>query len=161
MVPETGAATLSGTLTFGVGTQANNALGDARTLTVDADNTLTTVYGGVTMSASFIDSGTNLLSFNDASITRCKGQTAGFYCPSSTTTKMATITGRNNVSTPITFSVANTDTLVKTGFSAFDDLGGAGSSRSFDWGFPFFIGRKVFVGFTLPSAPGGEGYLAY
>ena len=59
---------------------------------------LTTVYGGVTMSASFIDSGTNLLSFNDASITRCKGQDAGFYCPTSTTTKMATITGRNNVS---------------------------------------------------------------
>ena len=160
-VPETGAATLSGTLTFGVGTQANNALGNARTLTVDTDNLLTTVYGGVTMSASFIDSGTNFLAFNDTSITRCKGQDAGFYCPSSTTTKMATITGRNNVSTPITFSVANTDALLRTGFSAFDDLGGAGFNGSFDWGFPFFIGRKVFVGFALPSNPGGDGYLAY
>ena len=160
-VPETGAATLSGTLTFGVGTQANNALGNARTLTVDADNMLTTVYGGTTMPESFIDSGTNLLAFTDKSLTRCAGQDAEFYCPSSTVTKMATITGRNNVSTPVTFSVANTDALLRTQFSAFDDLAGTGFNNSFDWGFPFFIGRKVFIGFALPSSPGGTGYLAY
>jgi hypothetical protein len=160
-VPETGAATLSGTLTFGVGTQANNALGNARTLTVDSDNMLTTVYGGTTMPESFIDSGTNLLAFTDKSLTRCTGQDAEFYCPSSTVTKMATITGRNNVSTPVTFGVANTDALLRTQFSAFDDLAGAGINNSFDWGFPFFIGRKVFIGFALPSSPGGTGYLAY
>jgi hypothetical protein len=160
-VPETGAATLSGTLTFGVGTQANNALGNARTLTVDSDNMLTTVYGGTTMPESFIDSGTNLLAFTDKSLTRCTGQDAEFYCPSSTVTKMATITGRNNVSTPVTFSVANTDALLRTQFSAFDDLAGGGINNSFDWGFPFFIGRKVFIGFALPSSPGGTGYLAY
>lgn len=161
-VPATGAAKLNGTLTFGVGTQANNALGSAQMLTVDADNTLVTVYGGKTMSSSFIDSGTNVLSFDNKNIAQCKGQEAGFYCPGSTTTEMATITGRNNVSTMITFSVANTDTLLMSGFSAFDNFAATGDSNAFDWGFPFFIGRTVFIGFALASSPGGgNGYVAY
>ncbi|HEY2744129.1 MAG TPA: DUF3443 domain-containing protein [Polyangia bacterium] len=160
-VPDGGAATLAGTLTFGVGTQANNALGSAMTVTVDADGNLTTVYNSMTLTESFIDSGTNSLSFNDNSITQCKGQDAGFYCPTATVTKMATITGQNAISTPVSFSVANSDTLFQTNFTAFVNLAGTGDTNSFDWGFPFFIGRTVFVGFALPSSPGGNGYVAY
>ncbi len=161
-VPDGGAATLSGTLTFGVGTQANNALGSAMVLTVDADGNLTTVYNSMpAMTESFIDSGTNSLSFNDTGITQCKGEDAGFYCPAATAMKTATITGQNATSTMVSFSVANSDTLFGTNFSAFADLAGTGDTKSFDWGFPFFIGRTVFVGFALPSSPGGNGYVAY
>jgi hypothetical protein len=161
-VPAAGAATLSGTLTFGVGTQANNALGSAQTFTVDADGNLTTVFNSTTMSESFIDSGTNSLSFNDRSLTQCRGEAAGFYCPTTATAESATITGRNNVSTTVTFSVANADTLLQSQFTAFDNLASTGlDSQSFDWGFPFFIGRAVFIGFALPSSPGGNGYVAF
>lgn len=160
-VPESGMATLTGTLTFGVGTQTNNALGNAHKLTVDADNNLGTVYQSKSMTASFIDSGTSLLAFNDTKLTQCGGQSAGFYCPTSVTSETATITGRNNVSTMVTFSVGNADTLFKTGFSAFDNLAGTGSDGSFDWGFPFFIGRKVFVGFASASSAADTGYVAY
>lgn len=160
-VPAAGAATLSGTLTFGVGTRANNALGGAQTLTVDADNMLATVFNGKTMDQSFIDSGTSLLSFDDSSLTQCKSAEAGFYCPTSLAAKTATITGRNNTSTAVKFNVANADTLFKSGFSAFDNLAATGDSSSFDWGFPFFIGRKVFIGFAVPSSQNQNGYVAY
>jgi hypothetical protein len=161
-VPDAGAATLSGTLTFGVGTQTNNALGSAMMVTVDADGNLTTVYNGMTMTESFIDSGTNSLSFNDSSLTQCKGNDAGFYCPTATVMKSAMINGQNAISTSVSFSVANTDTLFQNStFTAFSDLAGTGDKNSFDWGFPFFIGRTVFVGFALPSSPGGNGYVAY
>ena len=160
-VPAAGAATLSGTLTFGVGTQADNALGRAQTLTVDAEGTLTTVFNGTTMASSFIDSGTSLLSFNDKSLAQCKGAASGFYCPASTTAETATITGRNNTSITINFNVANADKLVTSGFAAFDNLAATGGNNSFDWGFPFFIGHKVFIGFALPSSPAQNGYVAY
>ena len=45
-VPATGAATLTGSLTFGIGTQSDNDLGSATVMTVDADGNLTTVYKG-------------------------------------------------------------------------------------------------------------------
>ena len=44
---------------------------------------------------------------------------------------------------------------------AFDDLAGP-DTGDFDWGLPFFFGRKTFVGIEGQSSPGGAGpYWAY
>jgi hypothetical protein len=157
-----GAPTLSGQLIFGIGTQSNNGLGSATVQTLDDEGNFTTIFNGQTLNESFIDSGTNALSFNDDSITQCTGNFAGFYCPTSTVSLTAQNKGINGVMTTVSFSVANTQTLFDTSDTAFADLGGTGSQGSFDWGLPFFIGRSVFVGLDGASTPGGNGpYVAY
>src|SRR5208282_965890 len=58
-VGATGAATVSGSVIFGIGTKTNNALGAAKVYTTDSLGHFTTTYGGVPYSGSFIDSGSN------------------------------------------------------------------------------------------------------
>jgi hypothetical protein len=160
-----GAATVTGALVFGIGTASNNGLGGASVLTVDPNANFTTIFNGMTMSTSYIDSGTNALSFNDGTaITPCSSSDAsGFYCPASTVSLMAENKGLNGATSTVSFSVANTDTLFATNDTAFDDLGGPGSDNmSFAWGFPFFFGRSVFVALDGATTPGGAGpYVAY
>jgi len=164
-LPAAGAATLSGTLIFGIGTAANNALSaSAKVLTVDDNGNFSTIYNGQTLTMSFFDSGTNTLSFNDDSITQCTSQDlSGFYCPSTTLSLSAQNVGLNNVSSTVMFSVENSQTLFdNASYTAFDDLATTGSSGSFDWGFPFFVGRSVYVALAGASTSGGSGpYFAY
>ncbi|MFI5298148.1 MAG: DUF3443 domain-containing protein [Polyangiales bacterium] len=164
-VPAGGAATLTGTLTFGIGTASNNALGSATVLTVDGYGNFTTVFNGQTMNTSFIDSGTNTLSFNDSAIAQCTASdTSGFDCPASLVDLTAQNKGLNGVTSSVAFSVESADTLFSNAsFTAFDDLATPGiDNSSFDWGFPFFIGRTVFVAFDGATTPGGAGpYVAY
>jgi hypothetical protein len=93
------AATLSGSLVFGIGTQSNNALGSATVYTIDPSLLFTTSYKGTPYSGSFIDSGSNGYFFLDSSIvpalTDCpqSSNAPGFYCPSSTQTFSATNLG--------------------------------------------------------------------
>lgn len=160
-VGPSGATSLSGVLVFGIGTAANNGLGAASILTVDANGNFTTVYKGATLDTSFIDSGTNSLSFNDSSIKECGGADVGFFCPPSTLSLTATNQGQNGVTTNISFSVANADMLFANPNNwVFDNLGGPGyDNSSFAWGLPFFFGRSVFVGLDGKSSTGP--YFAY
>jgi hypothetical protein len=158
-----GAPTVSGVLVFGIGTRANNGLGSATVLTTDADGNFSTVYKGKTMPTSFTDSGTNSLAFDDSSIATCSGQNAGFFCPDSTLLLTATNTGLNNVSAATGFTVVSADTLFSTPNSAFNSLASPGlDANTFDWGFPFFLGRAVYVALDGATTPGGPGpYVAY
>ncbi len=158
-----GAASLPGALIFGIGTQANNGLGSASVLTVDVNGNFATNYKGNTLDTSFLDSGTNSYSFNDSSIPQCSGNSAGFYCPAMELNLTATNTGRNSVSATVAFRVGNTDTLFNNANAyVYDDLAGPGDNTSFDWGFPFFIGRDTFVAWDGASTPGGSGpYFAW
>ena len=164
-VAETGAAKLAGSLIFGIGTATNNGLGSASVLTVDANGNFTTVFNGQTFATSYIDSGTNALSFNDSAIPQCTSNlSSGFYCPTATLSLMAQNKGQNNVTSAVTFSVANTDTLFgNASDAAFDDLADPGvDNNTFAWGFPFFIGRSVYVAIDGAATPGGKGpYFAY
>jgi hypothetical protein len=163
-VPSTGAATLAGSLIFGIGTASNNGLGSAKVLTVDVNGNFTTTFNGATFNTSYIDSGTNTLSFNDSSIPQCTDPAAsGFDCPTSTVSLMAQNTGINSVSATVSFSVANSDTLFGSNDAAFDDLATPGvDANTFAWGFPFFIGRSVYVALDGAMTPGGAGpYVAY
>jgi hypothetical protein len=60
----------------------------------------------------------------------------------------------------VSFSIANATALLQNqpSFSAYDNLGGpAVAGAGFDWGLPFFYGRKVFVAIEGQSTPGGVG----
>jgi hypothetical protein len=64
------------------------------------------------------------------------------------------------------FGVANANTQLSGNNMVFANLAGASGSdisSDFDWGLPFFYGRKVYVGITGKTATGlGTGpYWAY
>jgi hypothetical protein len=166
-VPAAGAVSVSGSLVFGIGTQANNGIGSATVIGVDpATGHFTTIYNGTNYSSSFIDSGSNAFFFADAGMPVCTdASAAGFYCPPATKNLSATIQGRNGRSASVDFSVANAVTLVTNnpGFAALGNLGAPQLSlTSFDWGLPFFFGRKVYTAIEGASTPGGPGpYVAF
>jgi hypothetical protein len=165
-VPDAGAARADGLLVFGIGTQANNALGTATVIGLDpASGNFTTRYKGSSLSTSFIDSGSNGLFFPD-SIAVCTGASAspGFYCPPSTINASASIDGTNGASVSVSFSIANADALLSAnpGYTAFRNLGASFSANSFDWGLPFFYGRKVYTAIEGAGTPAGPGpYVAF
>jgi hypothetical protein len=142
-----GAATLTGSLIFGIDTETNNASGTQTILTLDPNSgEFTTLFNGQSLTASFFDTGTNGIFFNDSSIPECTTDT-GFYCPTATQSLSATLTGQNGVSVTETFSVANAETLTTDDptYTVLPQLGGAYSSSTdtFDWGLPFFYGQRV------------------
>lgn len=162
-----GTATLTGTLYFGVGTNSNNALGSARLNTLDAGGALITEFGGATLDASFIDSGSNGYFFDSNAIATCSDQPS-FYCPVSTSgiaaslSESATIQGMNGTTSTVDFTVENADSLFNSNDSALADLAGPnstpnGPTNSFAWGLPFFYGRPLYVLFENASVSGISG----
>jgi hypothetical protein len=142
-----GAATLTGSLIFGIDTETNNASGTQTILTLDPNSgEFTTEFNGQSLTASFFDTGTNGIFFNDSSIPECTTD-KGFYCPTATQSLSATLTGQNGVSVTETFSVANAETVTTDDptYTVLPQLGGAYSSSTdtFDWGLPFFYGQRV------------------
>lgn len=155
---------LTGSLIFGVGTQTNNQPGAVSTLTLDAIGYFTTVLGGQSMKNSFIDSGSNGLFFDSSAIAACSGDGAGFYCPVTPTTLSATLVGANRVSTQVSFSVGNAIAMFNDPSKAVLPLlaGPMNDAASFDWGLPFFYGRRVFLGMEGQVSPLGVGpYYAF
>jgi len=166
-----GAPTAAGSLIFGIGTQTNNALGTAQVYAVTPDQYFTTTYNGTQYPLSYIDSGTTILSFLDSASLggiECLDY-AGLYCPATPLSFTVTNTGTNGTTGSLTFSIENADSLVSTGYAAFNDLGGdsgnGGSSDYFAFGVPFFYGRNVFVGIGGQTVTGvsnaPNGFWAY
>lgn len=158
-VPDLGQATATGTLTFGIGTQSNNALTTNRILRTDAYGFIQTRVDGTLYKSSFIDSGSNALFFPSATLPVCSRV---WYCPANTVTMNATLmdaAGGNAQS--LNFDIANFARLIASGNQAFDNLGGNATS-AFDWGLPFFYGRTVFTAIEGRQAGSAVGpYVAY
>jgi hypothetical protein len=168
-----GAASVTGSLIFGVDTESNNQVTGQTVLTLDPDTGyITTVFNSQTLNSSFIDSGSNGLYFNDSSIASCtEANFTDFYCPADTDNFTATLQGQNadgaGAGTAVTasFSVANAFTQAQDSptFTVLPGLAGTNSgSGSFDWGLPFFYGRKVTTvieGFTTSAGTGP--YIAF
>jgi hypothetical protein len=149
-----GSSTLAGTLVFGIGTNANNGLGTATKYTTSKDTMgndtgfITTVYKGTTLTHSFLDTGSNGLFFNDSSLTKCTTSTS-FYCPATPQNLNATITGAEGSTAPIAFTIESVDGLpdsATAGWIGGPNGGSSTTNQTFDWGLPFFFGRKVFIG---------------
>ncbi|HEX7273269.1 MAG TPA: DUF3443 domain-containing protein [Casimicrobiaceae bacterium] len=165
-VPSTGLASVTGSLTIGIGTQADNGLGGAQVLMVDANSgNFVTSYNGRAYPNSYIDAGSSLLFFEVSAFPLCTGAAGGLYCPATTQNLGATLQGVNAVNANVNFSVANADQVVAANpsFFAFPNLAAPSGDRStFDWGLPFFFGRTVFIAIEGRSTPGGTGpYVAF
>ena len=160
-VSSAGVASLNGSLIFGVGTQTNNQLTSGSVLTTDASGNITTQFAGRSLNTSFIDSGSNGLYFDSAAVPNCPagGAADGFYCPSSLTPMSATLVGANAVTAPIVFSVGNASTLITNPpLAVLATLAGPmGDAQTFDWGLPFFYGRRVFMGIEGQASSRGTG----
>jgi hypothetical protein len=167
-VADAGAATVSGTLTFGIDTQSNNVSGTESVFTVNDVAELTIVFNGMNWTQSFIDSGSNGIYFTD-SIALCTtmGLTT-FYCPASNLTLPVTIQGQNGVMTNnMTFVVGNALTMLNNpaaaNYGAFPLLAGSNPNpQSFDFGLAFFYSRRVATAIEGATTTVGTGpYVAF
>jgi hypothetical protein len=158
-----GVSSVTGTLTFGIGTQSDNVLSASAVLPVDASGRLVVTYAGRALTDAFIDSGSNSIDFADSAIPACNGSSS-FYCPGTTLSLTATNQGTNGTVNTVTFTVANFQMLRQGSFNAFayNDIAGQAGTRTFDWGLPFFYGRNVYTAIEGRATPGGAGpYFAY
>jgi hypothetical protein len=161
-----GAASVTGSLIFGIDTESNNASGSETVLTVSTTGStvgdLTAVFNGQPLTTSFIDSGTNGTYFNDSALSTCT-QTGltGFYCPSSPQDLSVTLQGDNGKSAIVAFTVADANGLLSANpaFTAFPELAGTfpSSTTTFDVGLPFFYGRRVAVALEGSKTSVGTG----
>jgi hypothetical protein len=165
------AATVTGSLIFGIGTESNNALPSTATVLNLASDNFTTNFAGQALTMSFIDSGSNGLFFPqiNSSPTICGSPDTTWYCPASTTPFSATNVGASgSPSNTVNFKVDNFQTVIgnnptDAAFSNIAGPQGSGACSSsntpactFDWGLPFFYGRNVFTaidGTTVGTTP--------
>ena len=163
------AASVTGSLTFGIGTESNNTLpGSATVFTLNSSDDFVTNFNNQALTQSFIDSGSNGLFFPDPSIPPCPSGTnaasSSFYCPTNSSNQPVTLSlsaenmGVNGSSNQVSFGVDNASALFQAdpNDAAFSNLAGPNTSGttcptptsfgcSFDWGLPFFYGHAVFT----------------
>ena len=163
-----GAATATGALVFGIGTEANNSLGSATILSTDPNlGTIDVTFQGVQYPQSTLDSGSNAYYFTDSSLSACASGTPGqgFFCTNANLS--ATIATLSNTPLTANFTVGDASAM----FTANPDLGaypqlagpvGAMQSQTFDFGITYFYGRNVFAAIETRNAGGATGpYVAY
>ena len=172
-VGASGAAAVTGTLVFGIGTQSNNTLAAGATvLTTDSYSgyvTTNLTSLGQSDTTSYLDSGSNGIYFNDSNIPNCTQTLAqGFFCPGAAPASLsATITGTNNQVAAVNFTIGDAYTLFSThqSYAAFSNLGGSAGSAgvgTFAWGLPFYYGRTVYTAMEKTLAAGTSGpYFAF
>jgi hypothetical protein len=168
---------VTGYLTLGIDTQTNNASAGYQKYATDKYGDYTAVLNAFSSTplTSFIDSGSSILFFpwpppNNKSASSqmpdCGGGLTGFYCPTSTTSFSAQTIGSSGTATScVDFSVANAKTLLSGSNLVFSNIAGASGSNissDLDFGLPFFLGKRVFVGIDKTTSTLGTGpYWAY
>lgn len=161
-----GAASATGTLVFGIGTESNNTLSASHRFQTTQWGDLSAAFNGATLT-SFLDSGSNALFFNDSALPQCGGSLGTFYCPSVPQSLSAALTGVDGSSGAATLAVVSAATLLGSGGNngnfALNDLGGQfGSSADLDLGLPFFYGRYVYFGLNTAANGGSQApYVAF
>ncbi|MFL9866984.1 DUF3443 domain-containing protein [Paraburkholderia fungorum] len=157
-IADAGAASVSGSLIFGIGTQANNTLGGASVIKANTQTGyVVTSSAGQTYAQSYLDSGSNALFLSNSQLPQC----GYWYCPSSTQTMSASITGTDGASNAVSFAVGNSSALFASANNAFNNLAGI-ASNSFGWGLPFFFGRRVYTAIASRASSAGPGpYYAF
>jgi hypothetical protein len=166
-VASQGAATVTGSMIFGIDTQSNNKSGTQSVFTVDSTyGYFTTVFNGQSLTQSFFDTGSNGYYFNDTGLQQCANANfTGFYCPVSPQALSAMLHGQNAVSTSVSFAVDDAETLGGNDPSlvAFATLAGTfPTPNAFDWGLPFYYGRTVYTAYENAATAVGMGpYIAF
>ena len=161
-------AAVTGTMTFGIGTESNNALGSATKYTANPNyepGLVETLWNGTEYNAVF-DSGSSAYYFENTSnpaIALC-GTTAPLnqlYCPGganaaansagTTLNLTASLQDYNEDPSPtqsVAFSITNLANFSPTAF-AVDNIGGTVVFDYFIWGMPYFYGHKLYFGLAV------------
>lgn len=160
-ISSSGQGSATGRLTFGIGTQSNNALNASTMLASTTSGDVGATFNGGSVTA-FFDTGSNAYFFNDSSQTRCSTNTQ-FYCPASAVTYTATLTGRNGVVGGVSIPVVNADSLFSNASTfAFNDIAGPfGASGWLDIGMPHFYGKTIYFGMDQTASGGQAPYVAF
>jgi len=164
-----GQLSVEGTLILGIDTQANNASTGATAYPGSTSTgDIRTVFDGQPAVDGFLDTGSNGLFFAAPSsgvLPTCPSPSPFWYCPAQTTALSATNSGfGGSPSGTVSFSIGNALGLFATGNDVFRELGGPmPQGAGFDFGLPFFLGQKVYVGIEGKASTGlGTGpYYAY
>jgi hypothetical protein len=164
-VDPSGAVGLSGALVFGIGTQANNQFLPASLLSTSTIGWITTVMSGQQLTKSFLDTGSNAMFFDSASIPLCPGsEPIRFYCPATRVNESASLVGTNNGTLLVNFAIDNALALFTSQSKAALPALAANLTPDlrtiepgFYWGLPFFYGRRVFWGIENETSPAGTG----
>lgn len=162
-VGATGAVKATGFLTFGLGTQSNNALpssgiqtfqtdhfGDVKSATLDGTTYTDT---SPTQRAAFFDTGSNglFLPGSHSGLLLCTGG-SGFYCPTSAVALQPSVTGFNGTTATLPISIENAFDLFNGNGLAFSNLGGTSGLLAVDFGLPFFYGKTVYVKYDTANS---------
>jgi hypothetical protein len=163
--PSAGTTTLTGSLIFGIDTQSNNASGTETVVPVATTGAypgfITTDFDGTPLPESFIDSGSNGYYFSSSLATCMDTDLSDFYCPSSTTSLSGEMQLSSGTST-VDFDVASAE-QINASYFVYPGLAGTNpTAGSFDWGLPFFFGRRVATAIDGYTTSAGSGpYIAY
>ncbi|MGA8009530.1 MAG: DUF3443 domain-containing protein [Thiomonas sp.] len=156
-----GANSANGTLTFGIGTQANNALpAGADVFPIGQDAYISGAIDGAA-GRGFIDSGSNGYFLDlDPRVTRCTPTAASsWYCPKSPVSLSVQLKG---ASTAQTIVIGNAQDMFATQFTALPALGGTAAIAHFaDLGLPLFYGRSIATGIEGSNSSAPYGYWAF
>lgn len=163
-----GQPTVTGTVTFGINTQSNNAMPATVTkLTTSGSGDVNATFNGAPITA-FFDSGSNAYFFTDNTLAACTGNTSAFYCPANPTTRTVNVASYN-VSTPgapngkpLAMGVGNASQLLANGNYALNNLAGSLGGNTFvDLGMPFFYGQTVYYGMDRSGSSGSSPFVAF
>ena len=168
-VPLGGVTSINGTLTLGIGTQANNTPSGVTMYPADPLlGEFITLFNSNIYTNSIIDIGSNGLFFDAGSLSTlpaCPPGSSGegWFCPSFTQSLSATTEGYEGFpSGVVSFQIGNASNLFYSPNNVFIELGAPEPGTSFYWGLPFFLGRSVYVGIEGKTSSLGTGpYWAY
>lgn len=163
-----GAATATGALIFGIGTQSNNTLGSASEIPTDAYGDFTATLNGSSVSGSFVDTGSTYYFFtaSQLGLTQCTINTTSFFCPASTVTESSVFSASNGSSSNTynaSFPIANAYNVLSASSNyAIGNVAAVNSYSSItglDFGLPFVYSRNVYIG--NQTSIGNGGYVAF
>jgi hypothetical protein len=144
-----------GTLTFGLDTQTDNSSSGV-SMVQGVSNGMSTTYSGMSMTAIF-DSGSSADYISSAPFATCTIYSEQWFCPTTTTSQSVSFSG-GAASLPVTFSIANAQTvLAQSGYAyanvAADDA--LFDEAYLDLGMSYLFGHNLFLGY-----PGTTGNVA-
>lgn len=157
-VPQTGVLAVTGMVTFGISTQADNVLSAPNVLPVTTSASrfgpgfFTATYNGQQLTQSFTDTGSPTYLFIDPNIPICSAPFPTFYCPPAPTLLSPLLTGTNGATASGAFTLFSPfdspeTAIVVPGIAQNPNLitPPLHLANSFDFGLPFFFGKTVYV----------------
>jgi hypothetical protein len=152
-----GAEAVQGNLIFGIGSQPNNQMGNAKVFKPAADGVIPAAYNGRSIGA-VMDSGAPPILIYDESITKCAGGSQ--FCPTQPTTISVLLgTGNDRDLVSLIIGAPSSNTRIEA-----QPVAAVLSSQSspITFGLPFYYGRSVFTAIDGQQTPKGAGpYIAY